>query len=118
MKRMSLQDYKGVFVFAQQVDCVINGVSFELIGKGKELAADLGTEVTAVILGDGVKSLADELAAYGADKVIVVDDPVLKEYTTEPYTHAIHKIIEKHKHNSFPPLSFVFILFHFFFLAF
>lgn len=94
---MSLQDYKGVFVFAQQVDCVINGVSFELIGKGKELAADLGTEVTAVILGDGVKSLADELAAYGADKVIVVDDPVLKEYTTEPYTHAIHKIIEKHK---------------------
>ena len=94
---MSLQDYKGVFVFAQQVDCVINGVSFELIGKGKELAADLGTEVTAVILGDGVKSLADELAAYGADKVIVVDDPVLKEYTTDPYTHAIHKIIEKHK---------------------
>lgn len=94
---MSLQDYKGVFVFAQQVDGVINGVSFELIGKGKELAADLGTEVTAVILGDGVKSLADELAAYGADKVIVVDDPVLKEYTTEPYTHAIHKIIEKHK---------------------
>lgn len=94
---MSLQDFKGVFVFAQQVDCQITGVSFELIGKGKELAADLGTEVTAVVLGSGVASLADELAAYGADKVIVVDDPALKEYTTEPYTHAMYSVIEKYK---------------------
>lgn len=94
---MNLQDYKGVFVFAQQVDCVVTGVSFELIGKAKELAADLGTEVTAVVMGSGVKALADELAAFGADKVIVVDDPVLKEYTTEPYTHAMYSVIEKYK---------------------
>lgn len=94
---MSLQEYKGVFVFAQQQDCVITGVSFELIGKAKELAADLNTNVTAVILGDGVKALADQLAVYGADKVIVVDNPVLKEYTTEPYTHAVHQIIEQYK---------------------
>lgn len=94
---MNLQDYKGVFVFAQQVDCVVTGVSFELIGKAKELAADLGTEVTAVVMGSGVKALADELAAFGADKVVVVDDPVLKEYTTEPYTHAMHSVIEKYK---------------------
>ena len=46
---MSLQDYKGVFVFVQQVDNVITPVSFELIGKGKELANDLDTEVTAVV---------------------------------------------------------------------
>ena len=94
---MSLQDYKGVFVFAQQLDCEISGVSFELIGKSKELAAELGTEVTAVVLGSGVTALADELAAYGADKVIVIDNPELKEYTTEPYTHAICTVIEQYK---------------------
>lgn len=94
---MSLQDYKGVFVFAQQLDAKVSGVSYELIGKAKELAADLNTEVTAVVLGSGIKALADDLAAYGADKVIVVDDPALKEYTTEPYTQAMDAVIEKFK---------------------
>ena len=94
---MNLQDYKGIFVFAQQVDCKISGVSFELIGKAKELAAELGTNVTAVILGDGVTALADSLAVYGADKVVVVDHPSLKEYTTEPYTHAMYSVIESYK---------------------
>ena len=59
---MNLEEYKGVFVFAQQVDNVISGIAFELIGKGKELAKDLGCEVTAVLIGSGVKGLADELA--------------------------------------------------------
>lgn len=94
---MSLQDYKGVFVFAQQVDSEISGVTFELIGKANELAADLGTDVTAVVLGSGIKGLAAELAAYGADKVIVVDKPELKEYTTEPYTQAMDAVIAEFK---------------------
>ena len=46
---MGLEEYKGVFVFAQQVDNVLDGVAFELLGKGKELAKDLNTEVTAVL---------------------------------------------------------------------
>ena len=94
---MNLEAYKGVFVFAQQVDNEISGIAFELIGKGKDLAKDLNTEVTAVLVGSGVKGLADELAEYGADKVIVVDDPELKEYRTEPYTHAIASVIEEFK---------------------
>lgn len=94
---MNLQDYKGIFVFAQQVDCKVTGVSYELIGKAKELAVELGTDVTAVVIGDGVKVLADSLAAYGADKVVVVEDPCLKEYTTEPYTHAMYSVIEQYK---------------------
>ena len=94
---MNLEAYKGVFVFAQQVDNVVSGIAFELIGKGKELAKDLGTEVTAVLIGYEVKGLADELAAYGADRVIVVDDPELKEYRTEPYAHALSSVIEKYK---------------------
>lgn len=94
---MNLEAYKGVFVFAQQVDNEISGIAFELIGKGKDLAKDLGTEVTAVLVGSDVKGLADELAEYGADKVIVVDDPELKEYRTEPYTHAIASVIKEFK---------------------
>ncbi|MBE5878056.1 MAG: electron transfer flavoprotein subunit alpha/FixB family protein [Lachnospiraceae bacterium] len=94
---MNLEEFKGVFVFAQQVDNEISGIALELIGKGKDLAKDLGTEVTAVLLGSGVKGLADELAAYGADKVIVVDDPELKEYRTEPYAHALSSVINEFK---------------------
>ena len=93
----NLEAYKGVFVFAQQVDNVISNIAYELIGKGKELAKDLGVEVTAVLVGSDVKGLADQLAEYGADKVIVVGDPELKEYRTEPYTHAIASVIKEFK---------------------
>ncbi len=97
MNKMGLEEYKGVYVFAQQVDNVLSNISFELIGEGKRLAKDLDTDVTAVLIGSDVKSLADELAAYGADKVIVVDDPELKNYRTEPYAHALASVINEYK---------------------
>ena len=95
--KMGLEEYKGVYVFAQQVDNELSGIAFELLGKAKELAADLSTDVTAVLIGSGVKGLADQLAEYGADKVIVVDDPELKEYRTEPYAHALASVINEYK---------------------
>ena len=55
---MNLAEYKGVFVFAQQVDNTINSIAFELIGKGKDLAAALETEVTAVLVGSDVKRIS------------------------------------------------------------
>ena len=94
---MALEEYKGVFIYAQQVDNEISPIAFELIGKGKELAKDLDTDVTAVLLGSNVKGLADQLAEYGADKVIVVDDPVLEVYKTEPYAHALAAVINEYK---------------------
>ena len=94
---MNLAEYKGVYVFAQQVDNEVSGIALELIGKGKDLAKDLDTDVTAVLIGSDVKGLVDVLAEYGADKVIVVDDPELKEYRTEPYAHALASVIEKYK---------------------
>lgn len=98
---MNLEEYKGVYVFAQQVDNKISSIALELIGKGKDLAKDLGTTVTAVLVGSDVMGLTDELGEYGADKVIVVDDPQLKEYRTEPYTHALASVIEKYKPDVF-----------------
>lgn len=94
---MNLEEYKGVFVFAQQVDNELSGIALELVGKGKDLAKDLGTEVTAVLIGSQVKGLCTELAEYGADRIIVVDDPELKEYRTEPYAHALAEVIRKYK---------------------
>jgi len=95
--KMNLEEYKGVYVFAQQVDNEISGIAFELLGKAKQLAGDLNEKVTAVLIGSGIKGLADQLAEYGADKVIVVDDPELKDYRTEPYAHALASVINKYK---------------------
>lgn len=97
MTGMNLEEYKGVFVFAEQVDNKISNIAFELLGKAKELAGKLDTQVTAVLVGYEVKALADQLAEYGADRVIVVDDPELKEYRTEPYAHALASAINEYK---------------------
>lgn len=94
---MSLEEYKGVYVFAQQVDGEVSGIAYELLGKAKDLAKDLDTDVTAVLLGSGVMGLADGLAEYGADKVIVVDDKELEVYRTEPYAHALSSVINEYK---------------------
>lgn len=94
---MNLEEYKGVFVYAQQVDNEISSIAFELLGKATELAGKLDTQVTAVLIGSDVKGLTDQLAEYGADRVIVVDDPELKDYRTEPYTHALASVINEYK---------------------
>ena len=94
---MNIQDYKGVYVFAEQVDGKLSGIAFELLGKANVLAKDLGTDVTAVVIGSGIKELADQLAEYGADKVILIDDPELKDYRTEPYAHALASAINEFK---------------------
>ncbi|MEL7624494.1 MAG: electron transfer flavoprotein subunit alpha/FixB family protein [Clostridiales bacterium] len=94
---MNKQDYKGVFVFIEQVEGVIAGVGLELMGKGRDLAAALGTEVTAIICGSGIASLTTKLARYGADRVILADDPALETYMTEPYTRVLAAIVEQYK---------------------
>ncbi|MCR4727760.1 MAG: electron transfer flavoprotein subunit alpha/FixB family protein [Lachnospiraceae bacterium] len=94
---MNLEEYKGVFVFAQQVDNKVDGIAYELLGEATRLAAPLNAQVTAVLIGSGIKNLADSLAEYGADRVIVVDDPELKEYRTEPYAHALASVINEYK---------------------
>ena len=94
---MNLEEFKGVFVFAQQVDNELGNIAFELLGEARKLAAPLNTQVTAVLIGHNVGSLTDQLAAYGADRVIVVDDPELEVYRTEPYAHALASVIQKFK---------------------
>ncbi|WP_178040548.1 FAD-binding protein [Frisingicoccus sp.] len=85
---------KNVFVIAEQRDGKIMKVSYELIGKARELANDLGQDVIAVLMGSGIEAVAGDLAKAGADKVIVVDDPMLAEYVTEPYAKAATAVIK------------------------
>lgn len=84
---------RNVYVFAEQRDNIIQKVSFELVGEARRLAADLGQDVVAVLMGENVSGSADKLIQSGADEVIVVEDPILKEYATEPYTKALYAVI-------------------------
>ena len=94
---MAKEDYKGIWVFAEQENGIIEPTVFELIAKSKDLQAYNKEEIVAVLLGSGIENLAQDLIARGADKVIVVDDPALAEYSARPYAEALRQLIEKHK---------------------
>ena len=94
---MNLSDYKGILVFAEQRDGVIQTVGLELIGKAKELAGVLNVPVTAALIGHNVAGLAKTLVEYGADKVVVVDQARLEVYDTEAYTQVFKAIIDAKK---------------------
>lgn len=92
-----LSVYKGVWVFAEQRDGIIMPVVIELLGEGKKLAAEIGTELCAVLCGSNVGSQVDELIAYGAEKVYLADSAELKTYTTDGYTKVITEAINAYK---------------------
>ncbi len=91
------EEYKNIFVFVEQRQGKIQNVGLELLGKARELADTLNQEVYAMLLGEKVANLAQDLIAYGADKVLVAEDECLKDYTTEPYTQAIAEFINNYK---------------------
>lgn len=70
-----IQDHQGIWIFAEQKDGVIAPVVFESLGKGRDLADQMEAELSAVLLGSEIEGLASELIAFGADQVILVDDP-------------------------------------------
>jgi electron transfer flavoprotein alpha subunit len=80
---------QGVFVITEQRDSAFRKVSFEAVSEGRRVADGLGAEVTAVVIGSGIEGLAAELEKYGPDKILVVDDPALADYTTDAYTNVI-----------------------------
>jgi electron transfer flavoprotein alpha subunit len=88
---------REVWVFVEQTEGKAANVSWELIGKGAELASDLGGLVAAAVLGGEVEPLAREAISYGASKVYLVEDPVLAHYRTQPYLHAMLKLIEERR---------------------
>ena len=94
---IDITEYSGIWVFAEQRNKKIMPVVIELMGEGKKLAAEIGCELSAVVCGSDIGSLADELFEYGADKVYVADSPELDKYTTDGYTKVIFEAIGKYK---------------------
>lgn len=97
MHTMDKEQYKGIQVFAEQREGVVQNVAFELIGKARELADSIGEKVTAVLLGQNVATLSQELIAAGADRVLLVEHDLLKDYVTEQYAQAITHILNTYK---------------------
>jgi len=96
---LNFDDYKDVWVFAEHRDGKLMNVSLEILGEGYRLSRDLGggTKVCAVLLGGRVANLADELFAYGADEVYMIENPVLEKYTTDGYAKVMTDAIKEKK---------------------
>ena len=94
---MSIADYRGVWVFAEQREGELQKVSLELLGEGRKIADKLGVKLTALLLGDNIKGLADILGRHGADEVLVAENELLKHYTTDGYTKVICDLANERK---------------------
>ncbi len=85
---------QGIWIVAEQREGEIKKISFELVSEGRRLADKLGQPLTAVLLGHNIKEKAVELGKYGADRVIVADDPRLSTYTTDAYASVLAKLVK------------------------
>ncbi|MEM2869995.1 MAG: FAD-binding protein [Thermoplasmata archaeon] len=97
--KVDLSLYRDVWVVTEVGEGCMKGVSFELLGKARELAAELGQKVCALLLGHGVRQYTDSLAEYGADVVYLAESEALARYTTDAYSPVISGLIAKHKPN-------------------
>ena len=96
-KTPNLEEYKGIWIFAEQKKGTIQPVVYELLGKSQELAKKLNTEISCVLLGHNIKDKAQELIHRGADNVYIVDAPELEHYLDEPYTKNLVNLIRKYR---------------------
>lgn len=87
--------FKDVWVFCEQREGRLLPTVFELLSKGRELADELGVNLCGLLLGDHVEGLAGELGGYGADRVYLLESPLLKQYTTDAYTKAVCSAIQE-----------------------
>ena len=90
-----MSEYKGVLVHCEIAEGKLAPIATELLGAGSRLANDLGQELSAVLIGSNVAGVAQEAIAYGANKVYVVDDPLLKDYLTDSYLTVMEKVIKQ-----------------------
>ncbi|MDD4150627.1 MAG: electron transfer flavoprotein subunit alpha/FixB family protein, partial [Bacteroidales bacterium] len=90
---MDKSEYKNVYVFIEQRNGNIQPVALELLGKAKQLAGELNEKVVALFPGHNISNQSQMLIEYGADEVICIDEPELKDYLTEQYSQAIFQVI-------------------------
>jgi len=86
-----MSEFKGVWVFSENHE-----LALELLSKARELANKTQTQLTALLLGSNTQNLAQTLIQHGADKVVVVDKPQLKQFQAEPYLTALTTLAKQH----------------------
>jgi electron transfer flavoprotein alpha subunit len=89
--------YQGVWFWVEQFEGHASGISWEMAGKGRELANQLGTTLTACVLGHDVEAIASEAIAFGADRVFLTEDPTLARYRTDPYAAVMVDLVTRYK---------------------
>jgi electron transfer flavoprotein alpha subunit len=94
---MESKDYKGILIFAEQRNGKIENVSFELLNAGRMLSDKLGVSLSAVLIGNNIRSEAGKLIEYGADKVFVYDNHNFSDYSDEVVANTLSKLVEKEK---------------------
>ncbi|MBW2064596.1 MAG: electron transfer flavoprotein subunit alpha/FixB family protein [Deltaproteobacteria bacterium] len=87
---------QGIMTIVEQRDGEIRKVSYEVVSEARRLADALSQEVVAILLGSEIKDKAPVLGHYGADRVVVADDPRLQVYTTDAYVSVISQIVQAH----------------------
>lgn len=90
-----MAEYKGVMTYGEVAEGKLAAISTELLGCGRKLADELGQELSAVLVGSDVSGAAQEAIAFGADKVYMVDDPLLKDYQGDSYAAVMEKVIKE-----------------------
>ena len=90
-----MAEYKGVMIYGEVTQGKLAAIATELLGCGRKLADDLRQELCAVLVGSDISNLAQEAIAFGADKVYVVDDPLLKDYQTDSYVLTLEKVVKQ-----------------------
>jgi len=90
-----MSEYKGIMIYGEVTNGKLAAITTELLGCGRKLADDLGQQLCAVLVGSGISSLAQEVIAYGADKVYVIDDPLLKDYQTDSNVLVMEKLVKQ-----------------------
>lgn len=98
--KVNKSEYTGIAVFCEHFKGRIHNVTFELLGKARELASVTGHRVMALMIGNGVGEQARELFCYGADEVYVYDHEGLENFLIEPYTNVFEDFIRRVKPSS------------------
>jgi len=96
-EEIDLSAYQGVWVWVEQFNGQASSISWEMMGQGRKIADQLGTQLTACLLGNDVKGVTEEAIHYGADRVFLLDDPTLADVRTEPYARALVDLVREHK---------------------
>ncbi|MDY7081440.1 MAG: electron transfer flavoprotein subunit alpha, partial [Halobacteria archaeon] len=99
MPEVDTSEYDGVWIFVEQHDGDVAGVSWELLNEARKLADEKGDELVGLVMGakEDVDGIAEETIAHGADRVLVAADGVFEPYRADPYGTQFRALVEERK---------------------